>query len=132
MSNETERNKGVVRSYVAAFNAGDLDALVSLFEPQALIHGVLKTGRPSEMTAVWAQLHSGLGVNLEIESIAAEGSAVAVRYTERGKSQESFRGDESTGKTFEVTAMEWFSIRDGKIHEWWGSRDSAAIGRQLK
>jgi steroid delta-isomerase-like uncharacterized protein len=129
---ETERNKEVVRRYVAAFNAGDLDALVSLFDPDAVIHGVLKTGKPAEMTAVWAQLHSGLGANLEVESIVAEGSVVAVRYTETGKSREPFRGAEPTGKTFKVTAMEWFSIRGGKIHEWWGARDSASIARQLK
>jgi len=129
---EIERNKEVVRSYVAAFNAGDLDALVSLFDSNALIHGVLKTGKPSEMTGVWAQLHSGLGATLEIEDIAAEGPVVAVRYTESGKSQEAFRGAKPTGKTFKVTAMEWFSIRDGKIQEWWGARDSASIVRQLK
>jgi predicted ester cyclase len=69
---------------------------------------------------------------LQLESIAVEGSVVAVRYTETGKSQESFREAELTGKTFKVTAMEWFSIRDGKIQEWRGARDSAAIVRQLK
>lgn len=132
MSNENDRNKEVVRNYVAAFNSGDLDALVSLFEEDALIHGVLKTGKPSEMISVWSHLHSNLGANLEIENIAAEEPAVAVRYTETGKSQESFRGAEPTEKAYKITAMEWFSIRDGKIYEWWGARDSAAIVRQLK
>jgi len=41
-----------------------------------------------------------------------------MRCTESGKSQEGVRGAEPAGKTFEITAMEWFSIRDGRIHEW--------------
>ena len=57
---------------------------------------------------------------------------VAVRYTETGKAQASSRGAEPIEKSYKVTAMEWFSIRDGQIYEWWGARDSAAIVRQLK
>ena len=36
-----DENKHVVRAYVAAFNAGDLNALAALFEPDAEIQGVL-------------------------------------------------------------------------------------------
>lgn len=43
----------------------------------------------------------------------------------------SFRGSPVTGKSFEVVAMEWFIIKDGKIHRRWGARDNAAQMRQM-
>lgn len=36
-----------------------------------------------------------------------------------------------TGKSFEVVAMEWFEIKDGKIDRRWGARDNAAQFRQM-
>ena len=68
----------------------------------------------------------------EIEDMVADGSTVAVRYTETGTSRAPFFGAEPTGKSFSVSAMEWFSIRDGKIYEWRGARDSAALRRQIR
>lgn len=129
---ELESNKHVVRRYVAAFNAGDVDVLVGLFEPDATIHGVLKAGRPGDMKPVWSELHAGLAVELEIEDIVAEGQTVAVRYTERGVWRAPIFGAEPTGKSFSVSAMEWFSIRDGKIFEWRGARDAAAMQQQIR
>ena len=61
----------------------------------------------------------------------AEGDIVGVRYTERGTSIGSFRGGPVTGKSFEVVAMEWFIIKDGKIHRRWGARDNASQMRQM-
>jgi len=131
-SAEEEGKKEVVRQYARALTAGDIDSLVALFEPGASIHGVLKTGTPEEMRPVWSELHSGLAANLEIEDMVADGSTVAVRYTETGTSRAPFFGAEPTGKSFSVSAMEWFSIRDGKIYEWRGARDSAALRRQIR
>jgi predicted ester cyclase len=129
---EAERNKDVVRRYVRAFNDGDIDLLASFFETEASIHGVLKTGTPEEMKTVWSELHAGLAVELHIEDVVVEGSTVAVRYTETGTSRAPFFGSEPTGKSFSVSAMEWFSIRDGKIYEWRGARNSAALQRQIR
>ena len=127
---ETEKNEEVVRSYVAAFNAGDVDTLASLFDPEAAIHGVLATGRPADMKIVWSRLHSSLAANLVIDDMVSQGDVVAVRYTETGRSQGGVAG-EATGRAYRVAAMEWFALRDGRIHEWWGARDSAAIQRQI-
>jgi predicted ester cyclase len=32
---------------------------------------------------------------------------------------------------YEIVAMEWFEIEDGRIARRWGARDSAAITRQV-
>ena len=65
------------------------------------------------------------------QSSAEEGDIVAVRYTERGTSVGPFRGQEPTGKSYEIVAMEWFEMKEGLIHRRWGARDSGAQQRQM-
>lgn len=72
-----------------------------------------------------------LQVRLDVEAMIAEGSTVAVRYTERGTSVRTFRGAGPTGRGYEMIAMEWFEIADNLIERRWGARDSAAQNRQL-
>jgi steroid delta-isomerase-like uncharacterized protein len=123
--------KDVALSYVAAFNRGDLDALCKLFTPDALIWGVLGWGSVADVRPIWKDLIECLQINLQVDAIIAEGNMVAVRYTERGTSVKAFRGLGPTGKTYEITAMEWFEVKDGLIHRRWGARDAASQSRQL-
>jgi len=39
-----ETNKAIVPAYVEAFNRGDLETLIDLFAPEALVYGVLGWG----------------------------------------------------------------------------------------
>ena len=128
---QLETNKRVVLDYVDAFNARDYDRLSTLFAPNAIIYGVLGSGGLEVVVPIWRELHSGLGVRLHVERISADGDSVAVLYTERGRFNAPFLQHTPTGKTFEITAMEWFIVRDGKIQQRWGVRDSATIARQV-
>jgi steroid delta-isomerase-like uncharacterized protein len=127
----TEANKKVVMQYVEAFNQSDMEALRELFTKDALVYGVLGWGGLNQVVPIWEEIHEAFALRLQVEAIVAEGDTVAVRYIERGKSVGSFRGGPVTGKSFEVVAMEWFVIKDGKIHRRWGARDSAAQSRQM-
>lgn len=126
-----QRNKRVVKTYVAAFNRGDIDALRALFSPDAQIEGVLGKGQMDKIMPIWRQLVEGLAMQLEIEDMVADGDTVAVRYTERGTFRAPFFGHQPTGKSYELVAMEWFVIRDGLIRRRWGARDQASQARQL-
>ena len=55
-------------------------------------------------------------MNLRVEAMVAEGDSVAVRFTERGTFSSPFRGIPPTDKSYEVIAMDWFVLRDGKDH----------------
>jgi steroid delta-isomerase-like uncharacterized protein len=123
--------RSVVTAYVAAFNRGDLDALVALFAPDALVYGVLGFGGVDVARPIWRDLMQCLGMQLTIEAMAVDGDDVAVRYTERGRALREFRGIPASGRRYEIVAMEWFVVRDGLIQRRWGARDSATITRQL-
>ncbi len=129
MSRET--NKEVVLAYVDAFNLGDIETLIDLFAPDALVYGVLGWGRMDQVAPIWREIKAAFAIQLQVESMIAEDDMVAVRYVERGTSVGSFRGGPVTGKPFEVVAMEWFIIKEGKIHRRWGARDNAAQMRQM-
>ena len=127
----SQANKHLVLDYVDAFNRGDVEGVCRLFSPDAQIFGVLGWGGVDVARPVWRDLIECLKIQLHVESMIAEGDTVAVRFTERGTSARAFRGMGPTGKTYAVVAMEWFTIRDGRIFQRWGARDFANICRQL-
>src|SRR4051812_2630975 len=127
-------NKDVVRAYVDAFNAGDFDGAIAQFTPDAVIFGVLGQGPPEAVRPIWQDLHANMTERLEIVGMVAEADTVAVRFRETGRFVGPFRGlpgHEPTGRPYEIVAMEWFELANGKIVRRWGARDSASITRQV-
>lgn len=130
MSTEDEC-KEIVLNYVAAFNTGDLDRLGSLLSDDAEIQGVLGKGQFEKIAPIWRQLIEGYGMQLDVQSMIAEGNKVAAMYIERGTFRAAAFGIEPTLRSYELVAMEWFEISDGKIRRRWGARDAASQARQL-
>lgn len=124
-------NQEIVHRYVEAFNRCDIEALRDIFAPDAVIHGVLGSGGMETAIPIWRELHAAFEIKLHVQEVITQGEHAAVRYIERGTFKAPFRGKEPTGKSYELTAMEWFVIRDGRIQTRWGARDSAAQARQL-
>jgi steroid delta-isomerase-like uncharacterized protein len=127
----SQRNKDAVHAYVDAFNRADFDRLREIYTPDAVVHGVLGWGEIDKVIAIWRELHECFQLKLQVDSIITEGDIVAVRYTERGTSTKSFRGQPVTGKSYEIVAMEWFEMKNDKIYRRWGARDSATQFRQM-
>jgi predicted ester cyclase len=124
--------KQVVHEYVAAFNAGNMDKLKELLAEDAEIQGVLGKYTFEKVEPIWWQLIEGYGMQLEIQELVSEGGTVAARYIERGTFKVPAFGNEPTGKSYELVAMEFFTINEeGKIQRRWGARDAASQARQL-
>jgi steroid delta-isomerase-like uncharacterized protein len=130
MSRE-EQAKAVVRRYVEAFNRGDVDGLKALLAEGAEIQGVMGKGLIEKIEPVWRQLIEGYGIKLRVEGLIAEGNVVAARYVESGTFRAPAFGNQPTGKSYELVAMEWFEIEGGKIKRRWGARDAVSQARQL-
>jgi len=126
-----EDSKAIVREYVEAFNRGDLPRLQQLLADEAEIQGVQGKGTFEKVEPVWHQLIEGYGIQLKIEGLIAEGNIVAARYRESGTFRAPAFGNPSTGRSYELVAMEWFEIESGRIKRRWGARDAAAQARQL-
>lgn len=123
-----------VAAYVEAFNAGDWARMRDVFTPGAQIWGVLGFGGLDAVEPIWRELHEGLAMRLEPVAVAVDGDTVVVRYRETGRFVGTFRGlagHAPTGRTYEIAAIEWFELEDGRIARRWGARDSGAITRQV-
>jgi steroid delta-isomerase-like uncharacterized protein len=124
-------SKEVVREYVARFNRGDADGLRELFHEDAQVHDASGWLELDEVMPLWEQTIDGLGVDLDIERIIAEEEAIALLYTERGWSRSVFQGRPATGRAYEIPAIDWFVIHEGRISRQWRVRDRASQARQL-
>jgi predicted ester cyclase len=130
----SDAKKAIVRAYVDAFNAFDMTRLRQLFASDARIHGVLGHGNLDDVEPIWRELHEGLNTSLEILGMVAEANEVVVRYREVGRFIGAFRGlagTQPTGRSYEIVAIEWFLIDNGRISCRWAARDSGAITRQV-
>src|SRR5262249_15624869 len=92
---------------------------------------VLGRGLMDKVVPLWRQLIDGYGIQMTIEGLIAEGNVVAARYTERGTFRAPAFGHQPTGKSYELVAMEWFEICEGRISRRWGAGDAASQARQL-
>ncbi len=129
---EESINRNTVQTYVRAMNAGDEDLLRSVFAPDARIEGVTGGGSVDDAMPIWRQLHDGLEMLLEVTGMVASGDTVVVRYLESGRWSGTFlHFDRPTGRHYQLCAMEWFVLQDGRITHRWGVRDAAAQARQV-
>jgi predicted ester cyclase len=126
-----EEAKAVVLRYVEAFNRGDLGGLKALLAEDAEIQGVMGKGLFEKIEPIWRQLIEGYGIQFKVEGLIAEGNVVAARYVETGTFRSPVFGNQPTGRSYELVAMEWFKIEGGKIKRRWGARDAASQARQL-
>ena len=127
-----ELNKQVVRRYVEAYNDGDFQFIThELCWADAMFHGIMGSTKLKDVVPVWNELRAAFAKHLEIEELIADGDTVCARMTETGYWQGSFHGEPPTGKPYKVIALEWFRMRDGKIAERFGMRDSVSILRQV-
>lgn len=131
MTNRLEADKQIVLRYVDAMNRGDVAALRAIFAEDAVVQGVMGRATMDKALAIWQMLHDSLQLHLTVEDMVAEDGRVAVRYRERGTFIGPFRDHQPTGKSYELIAMEWFVIRDGRIVQRWGARDAESQARQI-
>lgn len=125
-------NRETVLAYVQAMNEGDFTALRGLFSSTAMVQGVTGGGPVDAAMPVWKQLHESLHMELIVQSVVAEGDIVVVRYLERGRWTGPFMDfREPTGKSYELVAIEWFELKDGRIENRWGVRDGGSLARQV-
>lgn len=115
-----------------AMNVGDIEALRELFTVEAQIQGVMGAGAFDFAARVWRDLHDGLNMKLEVLSMVVDGDTVVVRLRESGQWTGPFLDfKQPTGRSYELQAIEWFELCDGKIAQRWGARDGGSQAVQL-
>ena len=131
-----EKNKELIRALVEdVIHGGDLERIPELFAPNYMPHDPSNPGRMGGIEGARrfiSMLHAGMSdIRYTIEDMIAEGDLVAVRYRESGAFVGPYHGQMPNARSYELVAIEWFEVKDGRIRRRWGARDSASQARQL-
>jgi len=121
----------IVQQFIQKFNSGDIEGARATFTVDAESQGVLGWGKIETQLPIWKALYESLQVRVTVDSMISEGDLVAVRLTERGTSMKPVFGQPVTGKRYQILAMEWFEIENGKIRRRWSVRDTGSMAQQL-
>jgi steroid delta-isomerase-like uncharacterized protein len=130
----TEANKTIVRRFLEAFNAGDLDGVAELCSPNVVVHN---SGAPDPLSLdgftqlAGAFLGAFPGGEHTIEDMIAEGDRVVTRVVYYGTHTGDLMGMPPTGKQVAVPAMIIDQIANGKIVETWRLFDQMSMMQQL-
>ncbi|HEX5506313.1 MAG TPA: ester cyclase [Thermomicrobiales bacterium] len=71
------------------------------------------------------------GITHTVENLVAEGDRVAARITVRGTNRGEFMGLPATGREIALDAVNFFTVRDGRIAEQRVIFDNLALMQQL-
>jgi steroid delta-isomerase-like uncharacterized protein len=146
---EIERNRAVVREHLDLINRGEWKQAAELYSPDTRHNS--GTSSASGPVAAAVGLANRLDVlkdilttfpdwKMQIVDMIAEGDTVVVRCrvsgTHLGVGRMNVNGGylvgvPPTGKHFEVQAIHWFKLREGKIVEHFVNRDDLGMTRQL-
>jgi steroid delta-isomerase-like uncharacterized protein len=127
-----EENKAAVRTWVAAWNRGDVDGLVESCSPKAVYHSRFSEyDLISVMAANAASREAFPDMSLEIEDLVGEGDRVVARLTARGTHRGSLLGVPPTGREIRCALIEIIRFDEGKVVEHWGITDELSLFEQL-
>ena len=130
----TDPRDTVVFRWLAAGDAGDLDAFDDLFHPDAVVHAPLglSTVRVEDEKAVWADALTAMpGIRHDVEEVVVEGDVEMARVVVSGTMASAFAGLGAVGKTFRIDQAVITHLRAGKIVEAWEIADVSALQAQI-
>lgn len=116
----TKENKEIVRRFADEFvNKHNYDTLEEFLADDIVDYTPLgaTTGRDAVLATTKELRTAFPDFAVTPHEIIAEGDTVAVRMTQRGTHEGVFMGNEPTGNSFEIEAMAFLRLENGKIVE---------------
>ena len=124
----------MVFRWLAAGDAGDLDAFDDLLHSDAVVHAPLglSTTNVEDEKAAWRDALAAMpGIRHEVQEVVVDGDIEMARVVVTGTMAESFRGLEGTGRSFRIDQAVITHLRDGRVIEAWEIADIAALRDQV-
>ena len=128
-----DTNLQALRRAIEAWNGGDLDAYLDLYDDGITLHGY--SPQPMDKATVrgfYSMLFSAFpGSQLTIEEEIVDGDRMALRFTQRGTHSGVFLGILPTGTSFSMSGQTVLHFRDGRVIERWSTADMLSLLVQL-
>lgn len=126
--------KDIIRRFADEFiNEGNVDAAEEFLADDIADHTPFgETSGRDAVVATLKELRTAFpDFNVTLNEIVADGDTVAVWMTQRGTHEGPFMGIEPTGRSFEIEAMAFLWLEDGKIVERRSRPDVLGLLQQL-
>jgi predicted ester cyclase len=120
--------------WLAAGDAGNLDALDDLLHPDAVVHAPLGLSTTSleEEKAVWKEALAAMpDLCHDVQEVVVDGDIEMARVIVSGTMQGSFAGVGASERSFRIDQAVVTHLRDGKVTEAWEIADIAALREQV-
>ena len=135
-SSVQQRNKAIVRRWSEElWSRGALGVADQVVSPDYVRHDPgdpFPARGPEDVKRIVRMLRGMLpDLQIEVETLVAEGDMVVSRYTATATDTVGYMGMPPTGKRIRTAAMQMFRVADGKIVESWAVRDDLGVLRQL-
>jgi len=127
-------SSAVVFRWLAAGDAGDLEAFDELLHPDAVIHAPagLSTTSAEEEKAVWRDALAAMpDLRHDVQEVVVDGDVEMARVVVTGTLTASFGGVEGTGRSFRIDQAVITHLREGKVVEAWEIADIGALRAQV-
>ena len=124
----------VVFRWLAAGDAGELDAFDDLLHPDAIIHaplGLSTTSAEAEK-AVWRNALAAMpDLRHDVQEVVVDGDVEMARVVVTGTMTASFGSVEGTGRSFRIDQAVITHLRNQKVAEAWEIADIAGLREQV-
>ena len=131
-------NSDNLKTAVAAWNAGDLDSYLALYDEQIQLRGY--TPAPLDKPGVrgfYQMIHSTLTAagtkspTLQLEEVIEQGDRIAARFVLTGEHRGPFMGVPTTGRSITLSGITIMHFRDGRVTERWATADMLGLLVQI-
>jgi ketosteroid isomerase-like protein len=124
----------VVFRWLAAGDAGDLDAFDELLHADVVVHAPagLSTSSAEAEKVVWRDaLRAMPDLRHHVQEVAIDGTTEMARVLVTGTMAAGFGGVDGTGRSFRIDQAVITHLRDGKVAEAWEIADIGALLEQV-
>jgi ketosteroid isomerase-like protein len=124
----------VVGRWLAAGDAGDVDAFDGLLHPDVVVHAPagLSTQSVEAEKAVWREALAAMpDLRHDVQEVVTDGDVEMARVVVTGTLRSTFGGVAGTGRRFRIDQAVIVHLRGGRVAEAWEIADVAALRDHL-
>lgn len=129
----SDESRAVVAAAVDAWNAGDLERYLELYDPSIVHHGLAPEPFDHQANRAFYEMLVAAfpGARLVLDDIVAEGDSLALRFHLAGEHKGPFLGIPATGRQFLLNAQTIMRFEGGRVVERWTTGDLLGLLTQL-
>ncbi len=126
-------NRDAFDRAIAAWNEGDLDRYLELYDESILLHGYSpEPMSKAEAAGFYGQLFANLeDIRLEVERVVEEGDTIAAHAVMSGTHTGELFGMTNTGVRIHQQVMTMLRFVDGRCVERWSVADTLGVLAQI-